>query len=69
LECGGSTPPSLGGSLHNALVKGYRTAVDSLVGLVLFLLNVGPFLLLWALILFWPARYVWRRVRAASKTN
>ena len=58
--------PSLGGRLGNALVEGFRTATDSLVGMVLFLLNVGPFLLLWGLILFWPARYVWRRVRAAD---
>jgi len=57
--------PSLGRRLWNAVVAGFRTAADSMVGLALFLLNVGPLLLLWALILFWPARYVWRRVRAA----
>jgi hypothetical protein len=56
---------SISGRLWNALVEGVRAAADSLVELALFLLNVGPFLLLWALILFWPARYVWRRVRAA----
>lgn len=61
------TPPSVGGRLRNAMVEGYRTAVDSVVGLVLFLLNVAPFLLLWALILFWPARYVWRRLRTATE--
>ena len=57
--------PSIGRRTWNAVVEGFRTAVDSLVGVVLFLLNVGPFLLLWGLILFWPARHVWRRVRAA----
>lgn len=57
--------PSLGRRLGNAVVEGFRAAADSLVGVVLFLLSVGPFLLLWALILFCPARYVWRRVRAA----
>jgi len=57
--------PSLGRRLGNAVVEGFRAAADSLVALVLFLLSVGPFLLLWALILFWPARFVWRRVRAA----
>jgi predicted nuclease with TOPRIM domain len=60
------TPPSIGGRLRNAVVEGYRTAVDSLMGVVQFFLSVGPFLLLWALIVFWPARYVWRRLRAAS---
>lgn len=57
-------PNSLGGRLRNTLVEGFRTATDSLVGVVMFLLSVGPFLLLWALILFLPARYLWRRVRA-----
>jgi uncharacterized small protein (DUF1192 family) len=58
-------PPSVRGRLWNAVVEGFRGAADSLVGVVLFFLNVGPFLLLWALILFLPVRYVWRRVRAA----
>lgn len=57
-------PHSLGGQLRNTLVEGFRTAADSLVGVAMFLLSVGPFLLLWALILFLPARYLWRRVRA-----
>ena len=57
--------PSIGRRLGNAVVEGFRAAADSLVGMALFLLNVGPFLLLWGLILFWPARYAWRRVRAA----
>jgi hypothetical protein len=56
--------PSLGGRLGNAVVEGFRTAAESVVGVVLFCLNVGPFLLLWALILFLPARSVWRRLRA-----
>jgi hypothetical protein len=59
-------PPSLGGRLWNAVVEGYRTAADSLVGVILFIFSVGPFLLVWALILFFPARYVWRRLRAAK---
>jgi uncharacterized small protein (DUF1192 family) len=58
-------PPSIGGRMRNALVEGYSAAVDSMVGMILFLLKVGPFLLLWSLILFLPARYVWRRVHKA----
>jgi uncharacterized small protein (DUF1192 family) len=57
--------PSIGRRLWNSLVEGFGGAADSLMGVVTFLLNVGPFLLLWALILFLPARYAWRRVRAA----
>ncbi len=61
--------PSVGGRLRNAIVDGYRAAADSLVGTILFFLNVGPFLLVWGLILFFPARFAWRKVQAAIKAN
>jgi Domain of unknown function (DUF4349)/Putative zinc-finger len=47
--------------LRNAVVGGYRDAVDSLLALAVFLLSAGPTLLIWAFILFWPARAVWKR--------
>ena len=47
--------------LRNAVVGGYRDAVDSLLALAVFLLSAGPTLLIWAFILFWPARAIWRR--------
>jgi Domain of unknown function (DUF4349)/Putative zinc-finger len=56
-------PPSTLNRLSNAAVDGYRTMVDGVVSLVLFLLSTGPSLLLWGAILFFPARMVWRRVR------
>jgi hypothetical protein len=55
---------STGTLLHNALVDGFRGAYDSAVGLVLFLLNYGPVLLLWGAILYFPARFAWKKVRA-----
>ncbi len=60
------TPPTTGTRLRNATVEGYGSAVESAVGLVLFLLSYGPSILFWSLILFWPARFAWRRVRARS---
>jgi hypothetical protein len=51
--------------LRNALVDGCRNVLDGAMALLLFLLNVGPSLLFWLLILFWPARFIWRRVRAS----
>jgi anti-sigma factor RsiW len=54
--------------LRNAVVSGYRDALDSLLALAVFLLSAGPTLLIWAFILFWPARAIWKRrgaVRAA----
>jgi hypothetical protein len=56
-------PPSTFTRISNAAVEGYRGMVDGIVGLVLFLLSVGPSLLLWGAILFFPARLAWRRLR------
>ena len=62
-------PPSTGTRLQNSLVDGYRSAVDSALGVVQVLFSYGPALLLWFLLLFWPARVAWRRLRpfAASR--
>jgi hypothetical protein len=51
--------------LRNALVDGCRNVLNGALALLLFLLNFGPSLLFWLLILFWPARFIWRRVRAS----
>ena len=56
-------PHSVATRLRNSLVTGYRDAVESLVGLLLFLAEYGPALLLWAFLLFWPVRFIWRRMR------
>jgi hypothetical protein len=56
-------PPSTSTRLSNAAVEGYKSMVDGIVGLVLFLLEDGPTLLLWGAVLFFPARLVWKRVR------
>jgi hypothetical protein len=37
--------------------------VDGVVGLALFLLSIGPSLVLWGGILFLPARLGWKKVR------
>ena len=58
--------------LRNAVVSGYRDAVDSLLALAVFLLSAGPMLLLWAGLLFFPARAIWKRrgsLRAAFSKN
>ncbi|HEY6290859.1 MAG TPA: DUF4349 domain-containing protein [Terriglobia bacterium] len=58
-------PPSSAAQMKNSLVDGLRAATDSLLGLAQLLLYCGPVLLLWTLILFWPARVLWRRWRAS----
>jgi hypothetical protein len=59
-------PPAIGTRLRNALVDGYRSFVESALGLVLFLFQEGPSILFWLLILFFPARWTWRKIHTAT---
>jgi Domain of unknown function (DUF4349) len=57
-----STPAeSLGAQLHAAAAAGFGEASASLSAILLFLIGRGPVALLWMLILYLPARLVWRR--------
>lgn len=56
-------PPSTSTRLSNAAVEGYKSMVEGVVSLVLFLLSSGPSFLFWGALLFFPARLVWKRVR------
>lgn len=62
-------PPSVGTQFHNAAVEGYRSVVDGIVSLLIFLMSWGPSLLLWAAVLFFPARFAWRRLHRAAITS
>jgi len=59
-------PPATGARMRNALVDGYHSAVESALGLVLFLFQEGPSFLFWLLLLFFPARWTWRKLRALA---
>ena len=56
-------PDSLGTRFRNASVDGYQSVVNFLIGVALFLVSDGPMLLLWLAILFFPARFAWRKFR------
>ena len=57
-----TTPaPSIAIQLRNATVDGFRTAFQSFLALVLFLAESAPTLLLWLMILAFPAWLLWRR--------
>ncbi|HEV1993942.1 MAG TPA: DUF4349 domain-containing protein [Candidatus Acidoferrum sp.] len=59
-----TTPaPSVAIQLRNAIVDGFRSAFESLLALVLFLAESGPTLLLWLMILSFPAWLLCRRYR------
>jgi anti-sigma factor RsiW len=57
-------PPSVGTQFRNAGIAGYRSVVESIVNVLLFLMSWGPSLLLWGAIVILPVRYVWRRMHA-----
>ncbi len=59
-------PPSTATRLHNAAVEGYRVAVESVIGVGIWALQALPTLLLWAIALFAPARWIWKRLRPTA---
>jgi hypothetical protein len=64
-----SPAPSVGMQLRNSTVNGFRNAFESLLGITLFLAEAGPTLLLWLLILLFPARLVWKRYQRQLAMN
>src|SRR5262249_21392873 len=62
-----AAPPSTSSRFRNAAVDGYNSVVEGLIDVGLFLLSSGPSLLIWVAILFFPARWLWRKVRAQLK--
>jgi len=61
----GSPATDAGTQVHNSFVTGLRNAGGSLLGMLLFLEEVGPVLLIWGVILGVPAWLLWRRYRKA----
>lgn len=58
-------PPSTSSRIRNAAVEGYESMVGGLISIVLFMASWGPSLLLWSIILFFPVRGIWKKVRRA----
>jgi hypothetical protein len=56
-------PDSILGRCRNAAIAGYKFMVEGVVTAVLFLLSYGPSLLIWAAVLFFPARFAYRKLR------
>jgi hypothetical protein len=56
-------PPSTGTQFRNAAVDGLESLTNGIIAVLLWLLSVGPTLLLWVAILFFPVRGLWRKVR------
>jgi hypothetical protein len=65
-ELADNGPLPIGTRLRNAVVDGARAALESVVSFVLAVLAGAPTLLVWAAMLFLPARWVVRRVRGRA---
>jgi len=52
---------SAGGRLRNAAVTGLRDAFQNLLDAVVSIIGAGPTLLLWVAVLFFPARWIWKK--------
>jgi hypothetical protein len=56
-------PDSILDRFRNAAIAGYKFMVEGVVSLILFLLSYGPSLLVSAALLFFPARFAYKKVR------
>jgi hypothetical protein len=56
-----SPAETIGAKLRNAAVNGLSDAFESISTILLFLASRGPLLALWAALLYFPARFFWRR--------
>jgi len=65
----GSASPSISTRFHNAVIVGYRGAVESAIGVVLFVAEDGPVTVVWLAILapmVWFLRRRWIRTTSAT---
>jgi hypothetical protein len=60
---------TLSAQFRKAAVSGFTDLITSLSALAIILVSYGPSFLLWAAILFFPARYLWRRSRTPLARN
>ena len=61
----GLPSPSIATRFHNAMVAGYRSAVESVVGMILFFAEYGPEAMIWLVFLAPLAWFLRRRWRLA----
>jgi anti-sigma factor RsiW len=57
---------SMSTRIHNAMVAGFKSLAETILGILLFFLEAGPTLLVAALIFLAPAWLLWRRYRRAA---
>lgn len=58
---------TLSAQFRHAAASGLTDLIASISTLLLILVSYGPSFVLWAAILFFPARYIWRRTRVTPE--
>jgi hypothetical protein len=56
-----STTETIGAKLRTASIGGFNDALDSFSSILLFMAAHGPLVVLWAVLIYIPGRYLWRR--------
>jgi hypothetical protein len=56
-----TTAETVGAKLRIAAIGGLNDALDSLSSILLFVAGHGPLLVMWAVLIYFPGRYFWRR--------
>jgi hypothetical protein len=59
-------PGSIPGRFRNSAVAGYHSMVEGMVAVGEFLLSFGPSILLWTVIVFFPIRFAWKKLRRSN---
>jgi len=62
----GELSPSARTRIRNASVSGYRDLRETVIGLIVWILESGPGIVLWAALLASPSFWIWRRWRAVQ---
>jgi len=64
-----SPAETIGAKLRNAAVSGMSDAFESISTILLFLAGRGPLFAFWAALVYFPARYFWRRFQRVHGTD
>jgi hypothetical protein len=51
---------------RNAAVEGYQSAAERVVGVIVLLFSYGPGLAIWAVVLYFPVRIAWKKLRYSA---
>jgi len=60
---------SIAAGFQNAALTGFSDALSSLTAIAIFTIGRGPVILLWVVLIYFPARWAWRKWHPATGTG